>query len=177
MSPRRSLGIAAAGVAAAGYIAFLTCIYTGMRDVMRTSGGFCANGGPYVIAHQCSSGDVRLVVFGILGILVCGAVFAAATGWLDGSVLGSGLAMWTALFGALGWNFIDLGLSPPHGMHGSGGWIVSGVVFWLMALGGLAGALALLAGWIRRGGRPEEPEFAVTPLVRANVPGSPGAFT
>lgn len=52
MSTRRLAGALVAFAGAAGFTACLLSLFTGMRDVMRTDGGFCASGGPYVIAHQ-----------------------------------------------------------------------------------------------------------------------------
>ena len=167
---KRVLGPVLVAGGAAGFVACLICLYEGMRHVMRTSGGFCASGGPYVVAHQCSSGDVRLIMIGIFGMLLSGAVLAGATGWMGGSVLGVGLLMWAGLFGALGWNFMYFGLNPPRATSGSGGWIACGVVFWLMALGGLVPVIAMLFGWISRGGQPETPSISTEPLVRATVP-------
>ncbi len=136
-------------VGAAGFTIGLVALYTGMRDVMRTSGGFCANGGPYVIANQCSSRDVHLILVGIAGILVFGLILAIGTALLRGPMLGSSLAMWATLFGALGWNFIALGFTPPPGSSASGGWIASGVVFWLMAAAGLVPVLVMSVNWLR----------------------------
>jgi hypothetical protein len=147
-----------------------------MRDVMRTSGGFCASGGPYAIApgHQCSSGDVRLMLVGILGGLVFAGILAAATSWLEGPVLAVSLLMWAALFGLLGWNFLDLAMNPPKGQSSTGGWVASGAVFELMALGGLIPVLVMAFNWLRRGGQPEPEPPPIQPLVRAAVPGSLG---
>jgi hypothetical protein len=172
----RVIGLPLVAVGAAGFVACLVCVYSGMRDVMRTSGGFCASGGPYAIApgHQCSSGDVRLMLVGILGGLVFAGVVAAATGWLEGSVVGVSLLMWSALFGALGWNFLQLAINPPKGQSSTGGWIASGAVFELMALGGLIPVLIMLAGWLRRGGRAEPAPTPIQPLVKAAVPGGLG---
>jgi hypothetical protein len=139
-----------------------------MRDVMRTSGGFCASGGPYVIAHQCSGGDIRLLMIGIFGMLISAAVLGIATAWLDGPATGVGLLMWAALFGALGWNFIGLSISPPKGQTGTGGWIASGAVFWLMALGGLIPVLVLTVSWLRKGGSSDPPVLATGPVVRTS---------
>jgi hypothetical protein len=161
----RVLGPPLVALGAAGFVACLVCLYSGMRDVMRTSGGFCANGGAYVIAQHCTSGDVRLVMVGILGALVSAGVVAVATGWLDGPVLGISLTMWSAMFGALGWNFIQ----PPRA-HSSGGWIVSGVAFWALALGGLIPVAVMVFAWLRRGGKPEPASSPLQPLVRAVVP-------
>ena len=167
---KRVLGPILVLASAAGFTACLICLYEGMRHVMRTSGGYCASGGPYVVAHQCSSGDVRLIMIGVFGMLLAGGVLASVTGWMEGSVLGVGLLMWAALFGALGWNFMYFGLNPPAATGGSGGWIACGVVFWLMALGGLIPVIGMVFGWLRRGGEPETPSISTEPLVRAAVP-------
>jgi hypothetical protein len=136
----------------AGFIAGLTSLYKGMRHVMQTQGGFCASGGPYVIAHQCSSSDVKLIMFGVFGMLLAGLVVLIGMALCRGPILAAGLAMWAALFGVLGWNFISLGVNPPRGMSGGGGWIACGVVFWLMAAGGLVPLLGMAFGWARNGG-------------------------
>jgi hypothetical protein len=143
------LGAPLAVVGGGGFVAALTSLYIGMRHVMRTQGGFCASGGPYVIAHQCSSSDVRLILFGIFGMLLAAGVLLVGLGLLRGALLGAGLGMWAALFGTLGWNFLSLGFSPPHGQSGAGGWIACGVVFWLMAAGGLIPLLMMSVGWAR----------------------------
>ena len=82
MSPRR---LVAALVAFAGATAFTACLLSmvsGMRDVMVTDGGFCASGGPYVIAHQCSSSDIRLIMVGIFGALIAAGFYAGGTAGL-----------------------------------------------------------------------------------------------
>jgi hypothetical protein len=153
-------------VGAAGVTACLVSAATGMRDVMVTDGGTCASGGPYVVAHECTSADMRLLMVGVLGTLVSAGFGLGGTTMLGGRPVMAGLLIWAALFGTLGWNFIDLGLNPPEGM-GAGGWKFTGVVFWLMAAGGLIPALASAAVWLRRGGRPEPSFAAPPPVVRA----------
>ena len=146
----------------------MTVAYRGMRDVMITSGGFCAKGGPYVVANECGDGQTALLLLGVLGLFVFGASLAAALSAAGGPVLGTVLVGWGALFGSFGWNFLQLGFDPPGPQSSAGGWIVSGVVFWLMAAGGLVPAVIMAAGWLRRGGEPE-PAPNIQPLVMANV--------
>lgn len=148
----RLLGIPLVLLGGAGFAAALASLYIGMRHVMRTQGGFCASGGPYVIAHQCSSSDVKLVLFGVFGMLLGGLVLMIGLALVRGPLLAAGLAMWAALFGVLGWNFISLGFNPPIGQSGAGGWIACGVVFWLMAAGGLVPLAGMSLGWARSRG-------------------------
>jgi hypothetical protein len=145
----RLLGVPVTLAGTSGFVAALVSLYIGMRHVMRTSGGYCASGGPYVIAHQCSSSDVKLILFGVFGMLLAAGVLMVGLGLLRGPLLAAGLLMWTGLFGALGWNFLSLGFSPPPSTSGSGAWIACGVVFELMALGGLIPALMVLVGGLR----------------------------
>jgi hypothetical protein len=156
---------------AAGFAAGLTCAYLGMRDLMVDSGGSCASGGPYAVAagHECGS-EATLLILGIVALLLFGGIYAAATsaGGGPGSGMDAGFLMWAALFGALGFNFLSLGFDPPEQMSGAGGWIVSGVVFELMALGGVVPLVWSAREWIARGGAPEEPLFQ-GPQVRAKV--------
>lgn len=168
--PQRSwrwLALIGVVVSAAGFVAFLMALYSGMRDVMVGNGGFCASGGPYAIAggHNCTSGDIHLIFGGVMGMLVAGLAYAIFSGIAGGSVMGGSMLMWAALFGALGWNFIDTGR---HG-HGS---IFTGVVFWLMAAGGLIIALVMALGYLRRGGPVEPPHFDPDSIVRAVKPGA-----
>ena len=58
---------------------------------MQADGGFCASGGPYVVARQCSGGDMRLLMAGILGGLLCTAILVAATAGLHETVSDSGV--------------------------------------------------------------------------------------
>ena len=76
-------------------------MYESMREVMVDNGGTCASGGPYVSVHPCSSGDLRLLMIGILGGLGAVAVYGAGTAMLGRPASLAGLAAWTALFGAL----------------------------------------------------------------------------
>jgi hypothetical protein len=154
-----------------GFLASIAAVYKGMRDVMVTSGGFCASGGPYTIAqgHQCSGSTVAYVLAGIGGIVVLGGITLALISAADGPTMETGLVGWAALFGALGFNFLSLGFSPPKHMGGGGSWIVCGFVFWAMAIGGLVPIAGEAIGWLRRGGKPEPPSAPFAPIVRAAV--------
>jgi hypothetical protein len=160
-------------VAGLGFLASVAAAYKGMRDVMVTSGGMCASGGPYAIVqgHQCNATTVGYLLGGIGGMVVLGGITLALTSAADGPVMETGLIGWAALFGALGFNFISLGFSPPKGMSGGGPWIVCGVVFWVMAIGGLVPIAGEAIGWVRRGGRPEPAPAPFAPIVRAAVSG------
>lgn len=161
--------LAPAGVllGAAGFAAALTCLYRGMRSVMYEAGGFCAQGGPYEIANECTNGQVALMLIGVFAMLIFGGVFAGASNAYGSSAMGAGFLMWGALFGALGWNFVELGLDQPGPMGLAWGWIVCGAVFWLMAAGGFWGAFQLAREWAGQGGEPEQ--LFEPPLVRALV--------
>jgi hypothetical protein len=167
------LALVAVFLGAVGFAASLTCLYEGMRDLMVTSGGACASGGPYQINPDqvCTPGQTGLLIGGILAGLVFSGILVGASSWYGGVKLsGVGLLLWAALFGALGWNFITLGLDPPKNMSGGTGWIVCGVLFWLMALGGLIPGLMALGSYFKDSAHPEEakPLFDA-PIVRANV--------
>lgn len=165
MSARRIAGAVVALLGAAGVTACLLALSTGMRDVMQADGGVCASGGPYIIAHQCSTADIHLVTLGILGGLLAAACYVGGSAALGGRASSAALLLWAALFGLLGWNFIKQG-------H-QAGLLTTGVSFWVMAAGGLAVALTLLISDLRDGGR-SGPAVPVQPLVHAAVPGMPG---
>jgi hypothetical protein len=162
---RRLIGAACVIAGAAGVIACVLAASAGMRDVMRTDGGFCASGGPYVVANQCSSADFRLLLVGILGGLVATAIMVAGSA-VFGRGSSASLIAWVALFGLLGWNFIDEVVHPAGG-QGSVGWLISGVVFWLLAVGGLVPMVAGVVGDLRTAGRPDPIAASFQPLVRA----------
>jgi hypothetical protein len=169
MSAKR---LVAALVAFAGATAFTACLLAlvgGMRDVMVTDGGFCASGGPYVIAHQCSNADIRLIMIGIFGALIAAGFYAGGSAGLGSKAASAGLLLWAALFGTLGWNFVSTGRS------GFTGVLFTGVLFLAMAAGGLIPLLSRLADDLRRpSGRPDPVIPGMQPLVRAAVPSVPG---
>jgi hypothetical protein len=177
------LSLIAVVVGAAGFAASLACVYIAMRDVMTSNGGFCASGGPYEISpgQECQSGQIWLLMGGVFVGLAFAALLVGASGrWGGWRLSGVGLLLWAALFGALGWNFIDLGLDPPPNINGATGWLFAGAVFWMMALGGLIPGMLSVISWFRSA---DQPDSAVSsfkaPLVRAdvaferNMPGDP----
>jgi hypothetical protein len=166
----RPLALGGIVTGALGVAAAVTCLYLPMRDVMVSNGGYCASGGPYAIApgHQCDGGSVWLMVVAPwVGLLLAWLLIEASDSWSGGRISGVGTLLWFALFGALGWNFLDLGINPP-GPGSGAGWIVCGVVFWLMALGGLyAAALGLRQYFFPKVEDDRRTQYA--PIVRAAV--------
>lgn len=115
----------------------ITLLFLGMRAVMDI-GGYCAEGGPYVIATPCPEGAPAATFLGIFGGL---AGFFLAF-WKGAEIGERAIAVlflaWPALFGALGYNFLQYGFDPPGDDPGwAWGWIVCGVVFWAIAFGPL----------------------------------------
>ena len=145
-------------VSAAGVAAGITATYRGMRDLMVESGGVCARGGPFEVASECSDAQIVLLLGGIVGTLVFAGLHSGFSAWARGPSLGP-FAIAGAGMAALGWNFLELGLDPPQGGGTDVGWLVSGVLFWLMAAGFVAPAVLRAAAWVRRGGEPEPPAF------------------
>ena len=120
----RRLGILVACVLALGLS--LTWAFLSMRAVMGV-GGACADGGPYVSAQPCPDGAV-LIAFAV-PLMIVAAMLGSAVA-LSLSAPNLLIPMWAILFGSLGWNFLE------YGVTGDGlvwGWIVCGVVFWAMA--------------------------------------------
>lgn len=174
--------LVAALVAFAGATAFTACLLAlvgGMRDVMVTDGGFCASGGPYVIAHQCSNADIRLIMIGIFGALIAAGFYAGGTAGLGSRAASAGLLLWAALFGTLGWNFTSVGRhNGPHPAappNAASGMLFTGVLFLAMAVGGLIPLLLRLADDLRGPSSQPTPVIpGMQPLVRAAVPTVPG---
>jgi hypothetical protein len=146
-APRLSpFGLVLAFASTAGLAGCITLLYQGMAFIMETEGGFVAVGGPYEIAHPAPEW-VLLIPLSIMGLFAFGGLSIS----LDGRGMGMSLVLpgWVALFVALGWNFLRLGLvNPPEGLQGAWGWILSGVVFWIMGLGP---AFIAVRGFIRDG--------------------------
>jgi len=106
----------------------IACLYMGMRDVMRL-GGFVASGGPYQIAHEAPG---WIWIFPLSIFLMLGSMF---TSFFAGSkVAGPNLMAlsWSALFIALGWNFVEFGFGIGTGGGLAWGWVICAVLFMLM---------------------------------------------
>ncbi|HEX6310977.1 MAG TPA: hypothetical protein VF152_05075 [Acidimicrobiia bacterium] len=165
------LGVA---VSAAGVAASVTVVYLAMRDTMATAGGFCARGGPYEIASECDSGTFGLLFGGIVAFLAFTALHVAFSTWARGPQVGL-FAILGALFLALGWNFVDFGLDPP-GASERGivfGWLLPGVVFWLIGIAFLAPAAMRARDWLGRGGAPEPAPFSPALVQSVFAPAIP----
>ena len=122
----------------------ITVIYQSMRAVMEI-GGACASGGPYVPVQPCP--DNTWMIGPAIPVLI--VVAMAGTG-IAVAVKAPNLIvpMWGGLFGALGWNFLDFAFQDGDVVAG---WLVCGVMFWLMAI---PAVMAVLGGEIFRGKLP-----------------------
>jgi hypothetical protein len=123
-------------VGVAGLAMSLTLVFLSMRAVMDV-GGFCADGGPFVIETHCPEGVPLLITGGILGLFLFGGLMAWKGSVIGGPYGGLVLLAWPVLFLSLGWNFLEYAFNPP-GPPGQGivwGWLIPGVLFMLM--GGL----------------------------------------
>ena len=121
-----------------GFVFCLTMLYEAMRSVMAV-GGACASGGAYQINTPCPKGVgwvIPVSIFGMLGSVALGFFGVFDTGGPKPYAFA-----WSALFLALGWNFLDYGFDAPGGGT-SAGWLVCGFIFVLM---GGAPLLFLLA--------------------------------
>ena len=134
-------------VGIAGLSASLAVLWLGMRAVLGV-GGFCAEGGSYVIAQHCPEGTAWLIPLAVFAGLGSAGVMA----W-KGASLGApwsaliGLA-WPGLFISLGWNFLEFAFFPPEGMHGiQFGWLIPGVLFVIMGAVPLVGFLPGGKSW------------------------------
>jgi hypothetical protein len=155
----------------AGYLAgvtvgsaCLTLVFLGMRSVMEI-GGACAEGGPFVPVQPCPDGAPIALIGGIFGLFGAAGLMI----WF-GSRLGRGYVSlvflgWPALFISLGFNFLQFGLNPPFGQGVEWGFIVPGVMFWIM---GIVPLLIGIAGWrAARGGRTTAASTTVNRLQRS----------
>jgi hypothetical protein len=112
------------------FIFCLTLLYSSMRAVMDV-GGACASGGAYEIRQACPKGVGWVVPISIFGMFFAG-IFTFLGVFDEGGPRPYVFA-WSALFLALGWNFLDYGFDKPGGGT-EAGWLICGFVF--VAMGG-----------------------------------------
>jgi hypothetical protein len=114
----------------------ITWAFFSMRAVMGV-GGSCADGGPYVSAQSCPDGSWLIAV--AIPVMLLTAMFGSLVAM---SVKAPNLLvlMWALLFGSLGWNFLEFGLEGGTVW----GWLVCGVLFWLMAAPAVLAMLVVL---------------------------------
>ncbi|HWH37995.1 MAG TPA: hypothetical protein VNT28_09480 [Candidatus Limnocylindrales bacterium] len=118
----------------AGLAFSISLLWLGMRVVMGV-GGFCAEGGPFVIETPCPPGAELMFLAFPLGFASAGLmVWKGST--IGGPYAALPLLAWPALFLSLGWNFLEFGVQPPGGGL-AWGWLVPGVMFVLMGGGPL----------------------------------------
>src|SRR5262245_22863252 len=119
-------------VATFGLSACITLIWLGMRAVMDI-GGACAEGGPFVPVQPCPEGAPAALTLGMLGLFGFGGLGLWAGAQIGGGWAALPLLAWPALFGSLGWNFLEYGFTAEEGGI-VWGWVIPGVVFVLMAV-------------------------------------------
>jgi hypothetical protein len=160
------------------FVFCLTLLSESMRAVMDV-GGSCASGGPYTISQPCPQGVGWVIPVSIFGMLAAG-IFTFLGVFDEGGPRPYAFA-WSALFLALGWNFLDYGFDAPGGGT-SAGWLVCGFVF--VAMGGaplvflLSPRAARWSSWGPSSQRPDDhlhpykppPLRTPTPTPRAPVP-------
>ena len=155
----RSIAGYLAGVALGS--ACLTLVFLGMRSVMDI-GGACAEGGPYVPVQPCPDGAALALIGGAFGLFGAAGLMIWFGSRLGGGYVSLVLLGWPALFISLGFNFLQYGLNPPPGQPLEWGFIVPGVLFWIMGFGPL---LFGIWGWrAARSGRTTAASTAVNRL-------------
>lgn len=105
-------------------------LYYPMRAVMDV-GGYCAEGGPYVIETHCPAGSTTFLMLGV-PLWIAGVFIGLIAATI--SAPQPIFPAWALLFGALGWNFIDFAFNADPSGNILGSWLVCGIVFWVMAL-------------------------------------------
>lgn len=151
-APRGPSGRALAALLVGAFLAAAgtTLLFFVMRAVMDI-GGSCAEGGPYVPVQPCPEGAALAMPLGMVGWMGGGALLFIGGASVGGAWAVAGILAWSALFGSLGWNFIEYGLAPPGGGGTEWGWLIPGIVFEAMAIVPLV-ALVPLRRALSRGG-------------------------
>jgi hypothetical protein len=138
-----------------GGVFCMTCLYLAMRGLMRF-GGMVASGGPYAIAHPAPGWAWILP-----GSVMSGVIFIGLNSFAVRRAGGLNILVlaWPAVFLSLGWNFLDFSIGPSAGHEPVWGWLVCGVVFFIM--GGLA--LVFVLGNTVKALRGDQSEAAGSP--------------
>jgi hypothetical protein len=125
-----------------------------------------------VIETHCPDGAAPATILGIFG-------WFAGAGLLmvGGAAIGGGwglapLLAWSALFGALGWNFLQYSVA---GGSVDPGWLVCGIVFEAMAIGPLLVIVPAVAAAVRSGRPRSRPGSGAYRLARVDGPPVGGA--
>jgi len=120
----------------------LAWAFLSMRAVAGV-GGSCASGGAYQIATPCPEGS-WLIAIAIPAMLI--AMFVGSGVGMSIGAPALLLPMWGLLFGSLGWNFFEFGLTDGVEV----GFIVCGVLFWAMALPAFVAMFVALKSSVRK---------------------------
>lgn len=146
---RRTIGVALIIIGAAAFTACLRSMLAFAQDLALKDGGACGTGRPFLIVHQCSGADNRLLLVGLPGMVIATAVYAAGTSMIGRPVASAGQLAFVAGFAAIGWQFVSLaGQSITY-------LIIGIVVFFGQAAGCLVPLLYTLVRDFRQGTQPE----------------------
>lgn len=115
----------------AGFCFSLTILYLCMRAVLNI-GGYCAEGGPYEIQVHCPKATAYLAPLSIFGMFIFGFTYFINN---FPNVFNFTIFFWTALFGSLGWNFLDFSLQSFKRQENNYSWLICAIIFFAMALG------------------------------------------
>ncbi len=109
----------------------LTLLFLGMRVVL-SMGGMVATGGPYVIAHPAPD---WIWIMPLSALLMIAALITGVLMSFSG-IYGPNLMQfsWSALFIALGWNFLDFGMGLSRGTGLVWPWLICALLFIPMGL-------------------------------------------
>ncbi|MBD3362289.1 hypothetical protein GF362_01060 [Candidatus Dojkabacteria bacterium] len=110
----------------------LTILFLSMRAVMKI-GGYCAEGGPYVITVHCPKGISILMPLSIFLLIPSFSVYGM-------NKIDKGpnytILFWSFVFALLGWNFLEFGILGTPDQRGIViGWLICAFVFFLFGLG------------------------------------------
>lgn len=137
------------------FFAALTQLWLATR-VLMSIGGFCSEGGPYLVTTPCPK---SLTIFTPLSIIV----LIAARGLYISSQFSKGprweFVFWTILFLSVGWNFIEFAFTDEGLVIGN---LIPGIILMLLGVGLYLIMWAELPRIIL--GEPDEPDME-TPLI------------